>query len=217
MKKLAAVLAALALTATGERAARADAVVDDDTGGAGTAAVGLEFGYPGNIGLSLRFGRTPINLAWGQDWLHGTVDYWVLREPIAPDAGLSVYIGPGLDAGIPLDDSENFALAVRVPIGLQWMVTDRVETFAELARASSSWMRRLSTGRATSASESCSDGRRPLSAVQGPLTPDVYVLTISDATLTMRSLISTCARVFRMRMLADPYGSRNNRWAKAWS
>ena len=131
MKNLAAVLAALVLTATAANTASAQ---EADTGsGADGAAVGVEFGYPGNIGLSLRFGRTPINLAWGQDWLHGTVDYWVLREPIAPDAGLSVYIGPGLDAGIPLDDSENFALAVRVPIGLQWMVTDRVETFAELA------------------------------------------------------------------------------------
>ena len=131
MKKLTPVLAVLILTATAEGNARAD-TVDDDTGGTG-AAVGVEFGYPGNIGLSLRFGRTPINLAWSQDFLHGTIDYWVLREPIAPDVGLSLYIGPGLDAGIPLNDVDNFGLAVRVPIGLQWMVTDRVETFAELA------------------------------------------------------------------------------------
>ncbi len=130
MKKL-ALLAALISTATVQNTARAqtaDGDADD-----GTAAVGLVFGYPGNVGLSLRFGQVPINLAWGQDWLHGTIDYWVLREPIAPDAGLSFYIGPGLDAGIPLDDADNFALAVRVPIGLQWMITDRVETFAELA------------------------------------------------------------------------------------
>ena len=130
MKKLAIVLAALILTATAENTARAQ---DADTADDGTAAVGLVFGYPGNIGLSLRFGNVPINLAWGQDFLHGTVDYWVLKEPLSSDGALSLYIGPGLDAGIPLDESEDFGLAVRLPIGLQWMVTERVETFAELA------------------------------------------------------------------------------------
>jgi hypothetical protein len=131
MKKLAIVLASLTLTAVAEKSARAD-TVGDDTGSTG-AAVGVEFGYPGNIGLSLRFGRVPINLAWSADYLHGTLDYWVLHEALAPDAGLNLYIGPGLDAGIPLNDVDNFALAVRVPIGLQLMVADRVELFAELA------------------------------------------------------------------------------------
>jgi hypothetical protein len=120
MKNVAAVLAALILTATAEGNARAD------------AAVGVEFGYPGNIGLSLRFNQTPINLAWGPDFIHGTIDQWIVKSPLEPDV-LSLYVGPGLDLGIPIDDSENFALAVRVPIGLQWMVTERVETFAELA------------------------------------------------------------------------------------
>jgi hypothetical protein len=130
MKKLATVLAAMILTATAGNDAHAQ---DPDAADDGTAAVGLVFGYPGNVGLSLRFGNVPINLAWSQDYLHGTVDYWVLKEPLSTDAALSLYIGPGLDAGIPLDDSEDFDLAVRVPIGLQWMVTERVETFAELA------------------------------------------------------------------------------------
>ena len=120
MKKLAPVLAALILTATAEGSARAD------------TAVGVEFGYPGNIGLSLRFGHTPINLAWSRYYIHGTIDRWLLLEPIAPDAGLSLYVGPGLDAGIPLED-DGFFLALRVPIGLQWMVTERIETFGEVA------------------------------------------------------------------------------------
>ena len=127
MKKFATGLAALILTATAASTARADTAGDD-----GTAAVGLVFGHPGNIGLSLRFGNVPINVAWSQHFIHGTIDYWVLREPIAPDAGLSLYLGPGLDAGIPLDD-DGFFLAARVPIGLQWMVTERVETFGEVA------------------------------------------------------------------------------------
>jgi hypothetical protein len=131
MKKLATVFAAVIVTATAENAAHAD-TVDTDNGSTSTA-VGVSFGYPGNIGLSLRFARVPINLAWSADYLHGTLDYWVLHEALAPDVGLNLYIGPGLDAGIPLNDVDAFALAVRVPIGLQWMVTDRVETFAELA------------------------------------------------------------------------------------
>ena len=120
MKNFAAVLAALILTATAEGSARAD------------TAVGLVFGYPGNVGLSLRFGHTPINLAWSQYYIHGTIDRWLLLEPIAEDAGLSLYVGPGLDVGIPLDD-DGFFLAARVPIGLQWMVTEHVETFGEVA------------------------------------------------------------------------------------
>ena len=120
MKKFVAVLAALILTATAEGSARAD------------TAVGVEFGYPGNIGLSLRFGQMPINVAWSRYYIHGTLDRWLLLEPIAEDAGLSLYIGPGLDAGIPLEN-DAFFLALRVPIGLQWMVTERVETFGEVA------------------------------------------------------------------------------------
>jgi hypothetical protein len=121
MKNVAAVLAALILTATAESSARAD------------TAVGVEFGYPGNVGLSLRFNRLPVNVAWSSDFIHGTIDSWILKTPIDEDLGLSWYLGPGLDAGIPLDDNYGFFLAVRVPIGLQWMVTERVETFAEIA------------------------------------------------------------------------------------
>jgi hypothetical protein len=122
MKKLAAGgLAALVLTATATNSARAD------------TAVGLVFGYPGNVGLSLRFGPTPVNLAWSQDFLHGTVDVWALKTPLADDVGLSLYLGPGLDAGIPLDDAEEFFLAGRVPVGIQWMVTERAEVFGEVA------------------------------------------------------------------------------------
>ena len=122
MKKLAAVLAALILTATAEGTARAE------------TAIGVAFGYPGNIGLSLRFlDRTALNVAWGGNYIHGTLDRWILLEPIDTDIRLSWYLGPGIDAGIPFDDGHNFFLALRVPIGLQWMATERIETFAEVA------------------------------------------------------------------------------------
>ena len=104
MKNFAAVLAALILTATAESSARAD------------TAVGVEFGYPGNVGLSLRFNRLPVNVAWSSNFIHGTIDSWILKTPIDEDLGLSWYLGPGLDAGIPLDDNYGFFLALRVPI-----------------------------------------------------------------------------------------------------
>ena len=46
---------------------------------------------------------------------------------------LNWYFGPGIDAGIPLDDNEDYFLAVRAPLGLQFMLTPKIETFGELA------------------------------------------------------------------------------------
>lgn len=96
-------------------------------------AIGAEFGYPGNVGLSLRFDRLPINVAWSNDFVHGTIDKWFIKRALGDDSRLSWYLGPGIDAGIPLDDSEDFFLAGRAPFGLQFMLAPKVETFGELA------------------------------------------------------------------------------------
>jgi len=95
-------------------------------------AVGAVFGYPGNVGLSLRFDRTPIGVAWSEDFIHGTIDVWV-NQVLLNNRKMSFYYGPGLDAGIPLDDSEDFFLATRLPIGLQFMASPKLELFGEIA------------------------------------------------------------------------------------
>jgi hypothetical protein len=97
-------------------------------------AIGAVFGYPGNVGLSMRFDVTPINVAWSDDFIHGTIDRWMKKKPLeGGDGKLSWYLGVGADAGIPLDDAEEFFLAARVPIGLQFMFTPKLEGFGEVA------------------------------------------------------------------------------------
>ena len=118
MKTLVAI-AVLALAALPVSSARAE------------TAVGAVFGYPGNVGLSVRFDRTPINAAWSSDFFHGTLDKWMSKKNLGER--LDWYWGPGIDAGIPLDDAEEFFLAARVPFGLQFMLSPKIETFGEIA------------------------------------------------------------------------------------
>lgn len=97
-------------------------------------AIGVVFGYPGNAGLSLRFDRTAIGAAWSSDYLHTTMDLWLKKTAMEDAEGkLSWYYGPGVDAGIPLDDTKEFFLAGRFPFGLQYMASPKLELFGELA------------------------------------------------------------------------------------
>jgi hypothetical protein len=114
------VVVGLAVAATGT--ARAD------------TAIGAVFGYPGNVGLSLRFDHTPLNVAWSDNFIHGTLDMWLKKKPMSGGNGkMSLYYGIGADAGIPLNDDHDFFLAGRVPIGLQYMSSPKLELFGELA------------------------------------------------------------------------------------
>lgn len=99
----------------------------------GETAVGAVFGYPGNVGLSVRFDGTPIGAAWSSDFIHATIDRWMIKKPLSTYQRWSWYSGPGLDLGVPLEDTEDFFLAIRVPIGLQFMLSPKIETFAEAA------------------------------------------------------------------------------------
>jgi hypothetical protein len=122
MKSRFLLLALLALSLSSPGTARAE------------TAVGAVFGYPGNVGLSLRFDNKPFNAAWSSDFFHGTLDMWMKKTPMqAGDGKLSWYVGPGVDAGIPLNDAEEFFLAARLPIGLQYMASPKLELFGELA------------------------------------------------------------------------------------
>jgi hypothetical protein len=97
-------------------------------------AIGAVFGYPGNVGLSMRFDNTPLNVAWSDDFLHGTGDIWLKKTAMKDGEGkLSWYYGAGVDAGIPMNDDHDFFLAGRVPIGLQFMMSPKLELFGEVA------------------------------------------------------------------------------------
>jgi hypothetical protein len=97
-------------------------------------AIGAVFGYPGNVGLSMRFDHTQFNVAWSDDFLHGTADMWLKLTPMKDGEGkLSWYYGAGVDAGIPMNDDHDFFLAGRVPFGLQFMASPKLELFGELA------------------------------------------------------------------------------------
>ena len=122
MKRVVVILSALLLASSVARPSRAE------------TALGAVFGYPGNAGLSARFNDKAIALAWSSDYLHGTADLWMVKKNIeGGDKRLSWYFGPGGDIGIPLDSNEDFFLAVRAPLGAQFMVTPKVETFGEFA------------------------------------------------------------------------------------
>lgn len=122
MKRTAAVLVLIGLTLATQGTARAD------------TAVGAVFGYPGNVGLSMRFDNMPINAAWSDDFIHGTLDMWLKKTPMKNESGkMAWYYGIGADAGIPLKDSKDFFLAGRVPIGIQFMTSPKLELFGELA------------------------------------------------------------------------------------
>lgn len=121
MRKYAIVLSALVSILATSGVARAE------------TAIGAVFGYPGNVGLSLRFDQTPIGAAWSSDFVHATIDRWVIKKPLGDVDKLSWYLGPGVDLGIPLEDEEDFFLALRAPIGLQFMATPKLELFGEAA------------------------------------------------------------------------------------
>ncbi len=92
--------------------------------------IGIQFGHPGTVGLSLRFDNIPIGAAWrfgNSGYLHTTVDVWLLKENLAEH--LDWYLGPGVDLGI----GDPFLFAARVPVGLQWFPAERIEVFGQLA------------------------------------------------------------------------------------
>ena len=97
-------------------------------------AIGAVFGYPGNAGLSARMNDVPLSVAWSSDFLHATLDKWMVKKKLeGGDGKLSWYFGPGGDIALPLDDNEDFFLAVRAPLGVQFMLSPKVETFGEFA------------------------------------------------------------------------------------
>lgn len=98
--------------------------------GAKGTAIGVQFGYPGNAGLSLRFDNLAVGAAWSfgdEGYLHATVDYWLLHNKI--ERNLNWYLGPGVNLGV----GDPFMVGVRLPVGLQWLPAKNIEIFGEFA------------------------------------------------------------------------------------
>ena len=122
MKRMLVILAVIAVSTLTVNHARAE------------TAIGAVFGYPGNAGVSVRMDRMPINAAWSNDFFHATIDMWMSKKQLkGADGKLSWYWGPGADLGFPLNNDHDFFLAARVPFGLQYMASPKLELFGELA------------------------------------------------------------------------------------
>ena len=94
--------------------------------------IGIQFGEPGNVGLSLRFDQIAIGAGWAfgdNGYLAIDADYWVLKKDLATNLDWFVGVGAGLRLGDP------FRLSARVPVGLQWMPAKQWEIFGQLAPA----------------------------------------------------------------------------------
>lgn len=94
------------------------------------SGVGMQFGEPGTVGLSLRFSNTAIGAAWNfsdNGYLHVNIDQWAIREELAKP--IDWFVGYGVDAGI----GDDFRIAARIPVGLIWEPNKDFEVFAQVA------------------------------------------------------------------------------------
>lgn len=94
------------------------------------SGVGMQFGDPGTVGLSLRFHNTAIGAAWNiadNGYLHVNVDQWAMREEL--DKPIDWFAGYGVDAGF----GDDFRIAARIPVGLIWEPSKQFEVFAQVA------------------------------------------------------------------------------------
>ena len=94
--------------------------------------IGVMGGEPS--GLTLKFNNFPvIGIGYSflglnnNDWLHLTVDYWILNPPIG--GPFHWYLGIG--ASVKYPSSSVVGVGVRVPIGIQFMPTNWLEIFLE--------------------------------------------------------------------------------------
>ena len=92
--------------------------------------IGIQFGEPGNVGLSLRFSSLAIGVGWsfsGDGFLAADIDMWLNKSNLSENLDWFYGLGIGLRLGDP------FELGARVPIGLQWMAAKNIEVFGQIA------------------------------------------------------------------------------------
>jgi hypothetical protein len=86
-------------------------------GGTGTG-IGVVFGYPGQVGLSIKINSFPVLGLWwylgNQSGFAGTLDYWAINNGLG--SNFYWYLGPG----VYVDIYSTVGFGLRLPIGLQW-------------------------------------------------------------------------------------------------
>lgn len=93
--------------------------------------IGFMVGEPN--GITMKFDNFPIIgigysfLGGNNNWLHATLDYWILNPPISGQ--FHWYLGLG--ASIKYPAATGVGAGVRVPVGIQFIPTDLLEFFLE--------------------------------------------------------------------------------------
>ncbi len=91
--------------------------------------IGLQFGEPTNVGLSVRLDNIALGIGWsfsGDGFLAIDADYWLMKNNLSQNLDWFAGLGVGVRLGSPLD------LGARVPIGLQWMAAKNIEVFGQI-------------------------------------------------------------------------------------
>lgn len=94
------------------------------------SGIGMQFGEPGTVGVSLRFNNTAVGAAWNfldNGYLHVNVDQWAMREELVKP--VDWFVGYGVDVGIGND----WRVAARIPVGMVYEPSKEFEVFAQVA------------------------------------------------------------------------------------
>ena len=100
--------------------------------------IGVILGEP--TGVSIKYNNFPIlGIAWSIDnHFHVHCDYWahhaVLDGPVNWYAGIGgkMKVYRSDSKGRPKDDDSRFGAGLRIPVGLQYYITDQLELFGEV-------------------------------------------------------------------------------------
>ena len=104
---------------------------------AGTG-VGFVLGEP--TGLTFKTNNLVVGIGWSfssgvDNRIDATIDWWLINKDFVEM--LNWYLGVGAKVGIKTnqgnDNTDVLGVGIRVPIGVQWWLTNEFELFAEIA------------------------------------------------------------------------------------
>lgn len=95
-----------------------------------STGIGIIIGEP--TGLSLKFNNFPVlGIAWSMDdYLHIHCDYWVKISRL--DRSIYSFWGFGAKLIIHSQKNEKLGMGIRIPLGLRFFISRKVEIFTEL-------------------------------------------------------------------------------------